>query len=385
MRITYLSALFILIISWTALAHRGTTEEHRRKSDPGRIARALEESRALEGPPTPQEYSLCREVYTCLQNKQPSLGNFVQGAALVTGMLSRLNNDPGVRGNQTILNEMLAQCQNLPTSQAISDMVTRIDNTHWNHGSPNCSTNTDPVIQTERMGMGLTIMRQNKCNTAEAPFIYLLESEDKVFIVDTGDISPGTELYNSVKAIAGDREIVVSHSHNHGDHTAGDSAFRGKPNVTFIDADKNNAMPSYGITNYPNQLGEFDMGDRKLQVIPVPGHEGSSFAFYDPKSKVMLTGDIMYPGRLYINDYPEFTLSLNRMKQFAQNNEVAAFLGGHVEMSTTPGQDIPFGNYAPNERSLVLRNSDLNELYDAAIKNSSNPRTVSLDAFKIMP
>jgi hydroxyacylglutathione hydrolase len=100
---------------------------------------------------------------------------------------------------------------------------------------------------------------------------------------------------------------------------------------------------------------------------------------------MMMTGDIMYPGRLYINNYPEFLSSLDRLKKFSEENEVAAYLGGHVEMSNEPGEDIGFGGYAPNERNLVLQNSDLDELYDAAYKNSKDRDRVDLDQFIIYP
>lgn len=377
-----LSVFFIFILIPNSYAHRGTSDEHQMLSDPARIDEALEHLE-LESPNENQ--GVCRDLVGCLTQKQASLGELSEQMTLITSFMAQLSQDEELRRNTERMKEMLSECRNLTTDQQLAELVTKIDNTHWIHGSEDCSENEDPEMQVERMGMGLSIIRQNKCMTTEAPFLYILESEDKIMLVDTGDIDEGSALYEQVRAIAGDREIVVTHTHAHADHTAGDDAFRGKENCTLHEASVESNQEMFGIEDWPKEIGSFDMGDRELQIIPVPGHEGSSIAIYDPKSKTMLTGDIMYPGRLYINNYPEFLSSLDRMKKFSEENEVSAYLGGHVEMSTTPGQDIKWGNHAPNERSLVLRNSDLDELYEAAYENSKKRDYVALDQFIIYP
>jgi hydroxyacylglutathione hydrolase len=380
--LSIVSALFIFIFSPNLLAHRGSTDEHNYLSDPARIDEALEHLE-LEDPA--QDKNLCEKVFNCLEDKQKGLRDFVENMAIVTKYMSDLLEDQDLRRDQVKLRELLNECRNLTTEESVKQLVAKIENTHWIHGSEDCNVNTDPEIQVEKMGLGLSIMRQNKCLTSEAPFLYILESEDKVMLIDTGDIREGTELYEQVKKIAGDREIVVTHTHAHGDHVQGDKLFKDKENCTLHKASATNHAELYNIDDWPNGIGEFDMGDRKLKIIPVPGHEGSSIAIYDPKSKMMMTGDIMYPGRLYISNYPEFLSSLDRLKKFSEENEVAGYLGGHVEMSREPGEDIGFGSYAPNERSLVLKNSDLDELYEAAYKNSKDRDRVTLDQFIIYP
>lgn len=377
-----LSVLLFIFLTQSVLAHRGEGDEHEYLSDPARIDEALEH---LELNDPSRISTVCEDVANCLLEKQASMNELANQMSVVTEYITRLMEDNELKQNQDKLKELLRQCRNISTEDEVAELVAKIDNTHWIHGSENCDVNGDPEIQVERMGLGLSIMRQNKCLTSEAPFLYILESEDKVMLIDTGDIYEGSELYDQVRAIAGDREIVVTHTHNHGDHTAGDGSFRGKENCTLHEAGIESNQEMFGIEDWPNEIGSFDMGDRELQIIPVPGHEGSSIAIYDPKSKMMLTGDIMYPGRLYISNYPEFLSSLDRLKKFTEDNEVAAYLGGHVEMSNEPGEDIDFGSYAPNERSLILRNSDLDELYDAAYKNSKERDMVTLDQFIIYP
>jgi len=377
-----ISAIFLFLFSNSLYSHRGESDEHQYLSDPARIDEALEH---LELDDPAKNNDLCNQVVSCLTKKQKDLGEFVENMSIVTNYISMLTEDQELKYNQDKLKELLNECRNLTTEQEIDELVTKIENTHWIHGSEDCDVNTDPEIQVERVGLGMSILRQNKCLTAEAPFLYIIESEDKVMLVDTGDISQGTELYDQVKKIAGDREIIATHTHAHGDHVQGDYLFKDKEGCTLHKAGIGSNKEMFGIDDWPNEIGEFDMGDRKLKIIPVPGHEGSSIAIYDPKSKTMLTGDIMYPGRLYISNYPEFLSSLDRMKKFSEENEVAAYLGGHVEMSNEPGEDIGFGNFAPNETSLVLKNSDLDNLYEAAYKNAKERDRVKLDKFIISP
>ncbi|MCP6379482.1 hypothetical protein NL466_27720, partial [Klebsiella pneumoniae] len=48
-------------------------------------------------------------------------------------------------------------------------------NVNWIHGSANCAQNTDPEWQVHAYNPTLHVLRQNKCRTFEAPFVYLLQ------------------------------------------------------------------------------------------------------------------------------------------------------------------------------------------------------------------
>ena len=60
---------------------------------------------------------------------------------------------------------------------------------------------------------------------------------------------------------------------------------------------------------------DIDLGDRVIDVIPIPGHEKSSIALYDRQTGVLLTGDTLYPGRLYVPaaDFATFVESVQRL------------------------------------------------------------------------
>lgn len=381
-RIISLTFIGQFLLSTPSIAHREQAPDHETHQN-GVTSTRVQQNQDPTGT-IEETNSSCRQLYDCLLRKTEGIDDLGATVLRVNQMLNQTGIDQVTTNNLRDFEDRLMQCRNYNPDERIQDLVNRIDNIDWISGSPDCDTNKDPIHQVERIGNGLTILRQNKCNTVEAPFMYLLESEDKVMLIDSGDIRQGTDLYDQVKAIAGDREIVVAHSHAHGDHTQGDRQFRGKDNCTVVGHSRKNVQEMFNIEDWPNGQGTFDMGDRELKIIPVPGHEGSSIAIYDPKSKMMMTGDIMYPGRLYIGQYGQFKDSLDRLKAFSEENEVAAYLGGHVEMSSTPGVDNGFTNYAETERSLVLRNSDLHHLNEAAHANTEE-RRVTMDQFIIYP
>ena len=108
-----------------------------------------------------------------------------------------------------------------------------------------------------------------------------------------------------------DYELVVAHSHGHGDHVAGDDM----------------------------------LADRGF----------------------LLTGDTVYPGRLYVADAPTFAASLERLVDFAAARQVTHVMGCHIEMSREPGKDYPMGTrYQPDEPPLQMTVEQLRRVRDAA-------------------
>ena len=50
----------------------------------------------------------------------------------------------------------------------------------------------------------------------------------------------------------------------------------------------------FGITNWPNQIAQYDLGGRVLDVVPLPGHEEAHIAVFDRDRGLLLTGDTLY-------------------------------------------------------------------------------------------
>lgn len=242
----------------------------------------------------------------------------------------------------------------------------------WIHGAEDCSKSNDPAIETFKFDEDTYILRQSKCLNFEAPFIYVLFGEHTVLVQDTGATSAADKfpLYDTVAELVRSRssatetalQVLVVHSHSHGDHKAADAQFAGQPNVTLV------APGKRGLESFLSSLdteGEkiIDLGGRKLTTFRIPGHQSESIAIYDPHTRWLLTGDSVYPGIISVQDWGGYRASIDRLVEFANSHEVSAVMGSHIEMSQTPGVPYERGTtFQPHEASLVLPVVTLAEL-----------------------
>jgi len=217
------------------------------------------------------------------------------------------------------------------------------------------------------------IIRQSGCTNFEKPFLYLLFGSTQALLVDTG--ATGVRISDVVDEQLrrqADRDkiaplpLLVVHSHGHGDHTAGDDELRRRPATTLIEARPEAVSTFFGLQNWPQKPGEYDLGGRTIDVIPIPGHEPASIAIYDRRTGILLTGDSLYPGRLYVRDAAAFVASVERLVQFTANRDIVHVLGAHIESTRTPYVDYPQGTrFQPDEHVLELGRAHLLELQDA--------------------
>ena len=100
----------------------------------------------------------------------------------------------------------------------------------WIHGAEDCEVTDDPAIEVYRYDHDTYVLRQSKCLSFEAPFMFLLLGTKTALLIDSGATKDVIEfpLYDTVRSLAVDREILLIHSHNHGDHKRGDAQFEGK-------------------------------------------------------------------------------------------------------------------------------------------------------------
>jgi len=262
---------------------------------------------------------------------------------------------------------------------------------HWITGGPDCSI--VPKWQVHAYNPDLYIIRESGCTNYEKPFLYLFFGKDRALLQDTGagETNVG-EIVNQTVAEWCRRNgrssipLVVAHSHGHGDHIEGDAQFAGKPNVTMVPRSVEGTQKFYGIANWPADRGSIDLGGRVLDVLAIPGHQPFSVAFYDRRTGVLLTGDTLYPGRLYVADFPAFKASIQRLVDFTHDKPVAHVLGCHVEESSTPFVDYPVGTkYQPEEHVLELSHAQLVELNEALKPMGDHAVRYALRDFTIWP
>lgn len=237
----------------------------------------------------------------------------------------------------------------------------------WMHGAASCAQSTDPELQVHPYNDATYIIRQDKCRTFEAPFVYLILGADRALLLDTGATTSPT-LRDTVMPLVGARPLLVAHTHGHGDHVASDPRFAGQAATTVVGSTVGAVQTAFGIDPWPTAGAELDLGGRVLDVLGIPGHEQTHIALYDRETGLLFTGDSLYPGLLFINDWTTYRASMRRLADFVATHAISHVLGAHVEMTSTPGVNYAYGTvYQPAEHALQLDAAHVLELNAALI------------------
>jgi glyoxylase-like metal-dependent hydrolase (beta-lactamase superfamily II) len=253
--------------------------------------------------------------------------------------------------------------------------------TGWLNGSIDCFNQSAlrPDLDVFRVNNDTFILRENKCINYEAPFMYLLFSNNTVLLIDSGatvslvslPIQQHVETLILHWCISHDKEreavdLVVAHTHNHNDHTAGDAQFQYKLFTTIVNTSVEAVSKFFKIDNWPNSIGTYELdSQRHLAIIPIPGHQEASIAFYDCATGLLITGDSLLPGRLYISNFSASVDSISRLVNFIETNRlnITSILGAHIEMTNESKIDYPIGaTYQPKERQLNMSLEQLHQL-----------------------
>lgn len=158
--------------------------------------------------------------------------------------------------------------------------------------------------------------------------LYLVEGSEKAAVIDTG-----CGMGNLKKVIESltDRPYMVLNTHGHIDHAGGNyefpEAYLGKADFAMADTqnlrqgwesflEKTKAEPDFYGLEYMKEHalpgacplhalenGQiFDLGDRKLETIFVPGHTPGSVVFLDRENKFLFSGDSIVSTPILIFD-----------------------------------------------------------------------------------
>ena len=264
----------------------------------------------------------------------------------------------------------------------------------WRTGGPNCME--APEWQAHEYNADFYILRESGCTNYEKPFLYLIFGGNRALLVDTG-AGKEVETRRAVMQVMGNwtkrkeratlPPLLVVHSHGHGDHISGDGQFRGVAGVELVEGKSTALIDAFHLIDWPNQPGVVDLGGgRVLDLVPIPGHQEASIALYDRKTGVLLTGDTVYPGRLYISDWKVFAASIERLVSFTAAHPVTHMMGCHIEQTSTPFMDYPIGSmYQPLEHSVEMGRAELLELNEALRKQNGVPARVALRDMTLWP
>ena len=240
---------------------------------------------------------------------------------------------------------------------------------------PQSQCATAPAFRIHSYNRDFVILRQSGCTHFEKPFLYLIFGTQEALLVDTGapnvSILPWIETALRIRDADGAATppvpLLVVHSHGHGDHTAGTNALRNRPATRVVDPTPAAIASFFGLS-WPTGTASYDLGNRIVDIVPIPGHETAHIAIYDRRTGILLTGDTIYPGRLYVSAQQDYRDSIARLVAFTQARPIAHLLGAHIEQSRTPFLDYPVGTqFQPEEHALELGRSHLLEIHDALL------------------
>jgi glyoxylase-like metal-dependent hydrolase (beta-lactamase superfamily II) len=257
-------------------------------------------------------------------------------------------------------------CANTPSASPARPLFQ-----HWIDGTDA----NEPLTQLQLYDADTYVIRQSVKTNFEAPFLYLLFGKDRALLLDTGagglKIRPEVDAAIQRWLTAHHRtsiRLVVAHSHGHGDHVAGDAEFKDRPETTLVGPHPAEVAAFFHIADWPNQIVKFNLGGRTLDIIPTPGHQPAHIMVYDERTRLLLSGDSLYPGRLYVptNLFADYRASIDRVVAFTRTHPVSHILGAHIEMTRTPRQDLPdLAKTHPDEHVLELPTAALTELQTA--------------------
>jgi glyoxylase-like metal-dependent hydrolase (beta-lactamase superfamily II) len=143
---------------------------------------------------------------------------------------------------------------------------------------------------------------------------FLLTGTDRALLVDTGrNIDNAREIAESLTTLP----VMLVNTHADGDHVAGN----GKFDAFYMHPDEE---PNYRRgdrkgTILPIREGDvLDPGGRPLEVIHLPGHTPGSIALLDRKNRVLISGDPIQDGRIFMfgrfRNMPDYIRSLEHLR-----------------------------------------------------------------------
>ena len=192
------------------------------------------------------------------------------------------------------------------------------------------------MVHVVQLGDKTFCLRQDKCATFEAPFLYLLVGSERCLLIDSGDLEEDPELVAALqRLVPAERPLLIVNTHPHSDHVRGNAyvmrAFKGASVV---------ASSASTVT-----LG----GGRSVELIPAGrGHSDNDVCLLDSATRLLFTGDVLYPGYIYIRRFDSFRDGI--LSLWARVRGRFDFsLGAHVEMNTSGALYEPGARHQPDE------------------------------------
>lgn len=151
---------------------------------------------------------------------------------------------------------------------------------------------------------------------------FLLTGKNKAMMIDSG---MNTRYAKAIAEELTSLPIELLNTHGDRDHICGNGSF---DKVYMSEAEKLNYIEAGGRTSIISvKEGDvFDLGERTLKIIDNPGHTPGSIAILDEKYRVLIGGDAIQDGTIYMfGKYRNINLyvkSLRHIKDFLKSFDV---------------------------------------------------------------
>ena len=145
---------------------------------------------------------------------------------------------------------------------------------------------------------------------------FLFAGNMKAALIDSGMTVPNAK---EIAEGLTDLPIIMVNTHADPDHISGNGAFE---EVYMSKKEEGNYREHKGNgTIIPIGEGDvIDLGDRTLKVIDIPGHTPGSVAFLDEKYRILISGDSVQDGDIFMfgekRDISDYIHSMKHLLEF---------------------------------------------------------------------
>ncbi len=183
--------------------------------------------------------------------------------------------------------------------------------------------------------------------------VYLILDERPI-LVDAGMMAAPT-LRNIKKLIDPQKIEMIVLTHCHHDHSGAAPELKAATGARLLLSEKEvgavgddlasvaylfgQQAPQYEVDQTLKEGMVLDIGEWKLEVMETPGHSQGSLCLYEPRAKVLFSGDTVFPdgniGRtdMYGGSTPDLVASIERLTAL----DVEIMYPGHMEIT---GRDV---------------------------------------------
>ena len=216
--------------------------------------------------------------------------------------------------------------------------VSVIDKNVYHVQDYNSEYQAGPVLDAEGNFVGF-----NNCSD-----MYLLVGKKKALLIDlSNNIQWADNAVESLRQLVAERaagkELIVTFTHNHGDHIGMLHAYVDDPAVKFAlpETDFAKLISSFpeAQCSYINDGDVIELGGMNVDVIEVPGHTDGSVVFSIQGRDIMFTGDAIGSGQgvwiFHEAGFRQYAASVPRLVEWVENpsnsvsEEALRIYGGH--------------------------------------------------------